>query len=137
VSNAPTRIGFDQLTERGLFCLVVDQPDQVDSLIVMPTPRWVCLVAWDFSQAAEDAQRGLARALLESGAVYICAWGPGCSHFHDVVDLEIMRVSQDLKAPCIMTTWHADETIEDALWYFLVCAVPETNSSLTLGPASC
>jgi hypothetical protein len=119
------RTGFDTLTGRDLFCIAVDQAGDIPEQFVLPSRRFVCLVAWDSSGADERSIQRLAQTLVASGVAYVCAWGAGCSHFHDVVDLELMRVDPESAKPHVMTSWHDDESIEDALWFFLVCAVPD------------
>jgi hypothetical protein len=67
-----------------------------------------------------------AEQLLMRGAVYICAWGPDCERVHDCFD----RVIVDKKLDCaderqvIMTTWHRNEPLKEAVWFFRYCAHP-------------
>ena len=53
--------------------------------------------------------------------VYFCAWGPDCERFHDVVDAVIVGdgtvdVATNYR---IVTVWHPNETIEEALEFFI------------------
>ena len=55
------------------------------------------------------------------------AWGPGCERFHDAVDDEVLEDELDgrnaYKGPqkddAIMTTWHARESLAEALEFFV------------------
>ena len=62
---------------------------------------------------------------------YFCAWGQGCEKFHDIVDEVI--VEDDLGKrrfvgltgnDRVMTAWHEDQTLEEALNFFATCALP-------------
>jgi hypothetical protein len=52
-------------------------------------------------------------------------WGPDCETVHDLVDAAIVQMNPlESSATVVMTTWHAKETIEKAVWFFLNCAWP-------------
>jgi hypothetical protein len=56
---------------------------------------------------------------------YFCGWGPDCSRVHDVVDMEVVR--RDLPDDAhVMTTWHDEEDLDDALW-FAQFALPDDD----------
>jgi len=63
--------------------------------------------------------------------VYFCAWGHGCEKFHDIVDDVIahdyageQRFTGPTAKDTVMTTWHDNETLEEALDYFITLALP-------------
>lgn len=63
--------------------------------------------------------------------VLFCAWGHGCEKFHDIVDEVIAddyAGERNFAGPtakdAVMTTWHDDETLEEALHYFITLALP-------------
>ena len=91
----------------------------------LPTKRFRLFVAADTTRATTDDISNFAEAALEGGMVYFCAWGAGCERFHDIVD-EVVVVS-DLEGRRFAlpnTTWHAHETLEEALEFFATAAVP-------------
>ena len=97
----------------------------------LPSRRFRLFVAADTSDIGSAAIKEFARAALKQGMVYFCAWGPDCSRFHDLVDQTI--VDDDLgqrefaglnESDTIMTTWHENETLEEALDYFATLAAP-------------
>ncbi len=78
--------------------------------------------------------------LLDRGLAYFCAWGPESERVHDLVDWAIERRELDgLDYPpaigdlryLVMTTWHEEETLDDALSYLLVLAHPEVAYGAT------
>ena len=117
------KIGSDRSPRRELFLLDVEAPDQLPSLLSLPSP-FLCLIAWDSESAPVRDLSSVSRRLLEAGAVYICAWGPGCERLHDICDEErdALSVSSD---SVVMTTWHAQESLADALWFVLAAAIPD------------
>ena len=117
-------LAYDDVAERDLFFLEAD-PGSVDALpetLGLPSPHFACLLVLD-GLAISDAQvHRLAAKLLKNGAVYFCAWGPGCERVHDLIDDAILIFESDpTEDNVILTTWHDDESLEEAL-FFLFCA---------------
>jgi len=87
------------------------------------------------SRSVEDIS-ALSRASLLAGMHWFSSWGPDCERVHDIVDEDIVDlVIQDegradavgQPAPArdlVMTTWHDDEPLSEALEFFWTCAVP-------------
>lgn len=97
----------------------------------IPSSRFRLFVAADTTQATADELSQFAEAALAKGTVYFCAWGPGCERFHDIVDkivvdelYEQKRLTRPTPNDTVMTTWHADEELEEALDFFAMCAIP-------------
>ena len=67
----------------------------------------------------------IAAQLLEAGLVYLCAWGPDCEHLHDIFDEANLareldgNTSSNRSDDVVMTTWHKDESLKDALHFFV------------------
>lgn len=98
----------------------------------LPSPHFACLLACDARRWSDQIVLAAARYLLDRGLAYFCAWGPDCERVHDLVDDAILRreldgpnylQGDDDKYP-VMTTWHSEETLDDALSYLLVVAQP-------------
>jgi hypothetical protein len=51
--------------------------------------------------------------------MYACAWGPGSARVHDAFDLVFIRETGGEWADDehILTTWHHDESLDEALWF--------------------
>lgn len=97
----------------------------------IPLPRFRLFIAADTTRSNVESLSEFAESALKQGMVYFCAWGPDCERFHDVVDEVIL--GDDLgkrlfKGPntqdTVMTTWHARDTLDDALDFFLNFACP-------------
>ncbi len=117
-------VGRDPMTERDLFLLEVPHVEALPAEFGLPSRHFVCLLAWDSVTTPVDVIRKVAETVLGQGAVSVIAWGPGCERVHDIFDGTIawQDVSAGLDAedkPVIMTTWHADEPLEAALYDFL------------------
>jgi hypothetical protein len=101
------------------------------SSLEIPSKRFRLLVVGDTSKLSKQAVSDFASAALERGMVYCCAWGEGCERFHDIVDEVIVQDDLGPRRFCgsdpddvIMTTSHADEPLEEALFYIAALAAP-------------
>lgn len=122
--SRPERVS--EFLGRGLHALALpafaDWPRSVEN----PGP-FVLFVAADARGVGDEAIREAARRALASGCCSVVAWGPDCERVHDLFDRVI--VDEDFEASetgddVIMTTWHTQDSFEDALRYFLVAATP-------------
>jgi hypothetical protein len=111
--------------------------------ILLPFSRFRLFVAADVSEVSVDAISEFASAALSRGMVYFCAWGRECERLHDIVDEVIVgddlgerRFVGPTPNDTVMTTWHKDEGLEEALDFFSTLAVPTegfaTNSNFRL-----
>src|SRR5205085_2256625 len=63
--------------------------------------------------------------LLRAGCAYFCAWGPDCGRVHDIMDDVIVgRNPPESSFDAIMTTWHAEELLPQALDFFFTWTEP-------------
>ena len=115
-------LGHEPVASRWLFLLDALSPaDVLREPDVAPAP-FVCLLAWDASLASVDEAASLARRLLDVGCCYICCWGDRCKWVHDIFD-EVSQSNPD--APLLMSTWHPNESLMDAVWFAVRCAYPD------------
>jgi hypothetical protein len=84
---------------------------------------FVLFLSVDARTVPNESIRGVARRLLDRGLAYLCVWGPDCERVHDQFDLE--RDDKEQKGFVVMTTWHDEGSIEEALWFSITCAVPD------------
>jgi len=69
-----------------------------------------------------------------------CAWGPGCERVHDIFD-EGRDGPNPLTStdPVVLTTWHDDESLAEALGFIFAAAIPDDgftdDCGATLGVA--
>ncbi|MDP9351207.1 MAG: hypothetical protein M3P51_06680 [Chloroflexota bacterium] len=99
----------------------------------LPSPHFACLLACDAHDMDDEVIVATANQLFDRGLAYFCAWGPDCQRVHDLVDDVILLreldhpnypEGDDERYP-VMTTWHSEETLDEALWYLLFAARPD------------
>src|SRR4051794_25035988 len=73
-------------------------------------------MAADASAAAVKVVAALAEWAIERGMFWFSAWGPDCERVHDLVDEVDVERGGGNELPVVMTTWHADEPLDDALF---------------------
>lgn len=120
------KVGHDEISNRDLFVLDLPRSKDLPARLQLTTPRFVCLVAWDARSASVDQISKFAQHLLSQGAVYICTWGPNCKLVHDIVDDERLGPdsSPDISG-VVMTTWHTDDSLAEAIRFAMVDAWPD------------
>jgi hypothetical protein len=102
------------------------------------TRYFLLLLAWDAPEKTPQQLMSFFRPLVDRGLVYFCAWGSRCEAVHDAVDqCDIQKHHEAGKALCndsiVMTTWHARESLQEALWFFKTCAMPAES----FDPSNC
>jgi hypothetical protein len=113
-------IGRCEVAERELFSLALpDFPSMPDSL-PLPSRHFIAFLAADAPEVDARVLAEFCRRLLQAGCVYFCAWGADCERVHDVFDGECLDVD-----PVTMTTWHSEDSLDEALWFFLRTAFPD------------
>jgi len=68
------------------------------------------------SEVAPEWQWQVSKWLVESGCLYMLAWGRECSSWDDSVDyanLNAFNYSDTPTARFVMTTWHENETLSE------------------------
>lgn len=111
---------------------VIDLPDlNWPTSLKLPTKRFRLFVAADTLDTSVDSISEFAMAALKAGMVYCCAWGHGCERFHDIVDeciteddIGARKFAGPTANDVVMTTWHDDDSLEEALDFFATCTVP-------------
>jgi hypothetical protein len=87
--------------------------------------RYFCLfLAIDAVDLSNASILSTARKLVERGAVYVCVWGSDCERVHDCFDEQSPIEESPGQNDVVMTTWHGDESLEEALWFFMNCTIP-------------
>ncbi len=94
--------------------------------IEFPTEYVVLFWAADFRLIAGSEIVDLAKSLLFKGIHYVCCWGPECEKAHDCFDEAkvILEIDNGFERH-VMTTWHSDESLDEALWFCIYNATPE------------
>ncbi len=102
--------------ERSLFMLELTTPDQLPRHIKVSSKHFGTLIAWDARGATHDEIIAFVKTLIDAGCVSFVCWGSDCERVHDIAD-ECDPYKHDESV--IMTTWHANESLDDVTWYFL------------------
>ena len=80
-------------------------------------------------------QASVSEWLVQSGCLYMVAWGLECSSWDDSVDLaaiEKFNYGDVPEAEFVMTTWHENQPLSDALFYLKHVAIhPVTETPIT------
>lgn len=99
--------------------------------IRIPLKRFRLFVAADATSIATQTVVQFTHAALNAGTVYFSAWGPDCERFHDIVDEVVVsdQIGDRLftgpnEGDTIMTTWHEDETLDQAYDFFTTSGIP-------------
>jgi hypothetical protein len=124
-----THLGYNGLSERHIFLLDLKETLSRWPHVSLPSPLFVCLCVLDAQNLSADEIAAFCEKLLRAGCVYFCAWGPDCERVHDVMDEVIVGENPPKSAFAdIMTTWHDDDSLSDALDFFLFDALPYEDS---------
>ena len=115
---------------REVFVLQLADLKDFPSTLMLPCARFVLLVASDFSATSAD-RYAIAERILNAGCVYLCTWGPSCELMHDLADEAFATKQLDASSEggTVMTTWHADESLADAVEFALRSAEPDAAFS--------
>ena len=103
----------------------VGSVSEVPAVLESVSPHFLLFLALDASAISDDVLRVVARALLDRGLAYLCVWGKDCCRVHDQFDIE--REPNEPDGHVVPTTWHDDEPLEEALWYFANVAYPDDS----------
>jgi hypothetical protein len=118
--------GIDEVSKRNLFSLHLGNAVELESQIILPSRCFVCFLGWDSALESADSISQVSEILLRSGCVYLCSWGRGCGRVHDIAEeLSVGPNPHPETYPGIMTTWHENDPLDDALWFFLGSTWPD------------
>lgn len=116
---------------RSIYSVGVATPEELLAVLVpakVARHHFVLFLAWDARTTADETVLEFARALLRGGLSYIVAWGPDCERIHDIFDdadiLENPASNEADTESVVMSTWHANEQVEEALWFAVNAAYP-------------
>lgn len=118
-------LGRSPATSFEVFALAIPSPAMLPSTLTLSSPEFTCLLAWDANEIESAVAIGIMERLLEMGCVYLCCWGQGCERCHDIMDEVIAgKVDSQGRRQDIVTTWHAEDSPDEALDFFLDLASP-------------
>lgn len=81
-----------------------------------PRDGFALFVACDATNLSAELIEEFATYCIDRGLFWVSTWGADCERVHDTFDrVDIARVAQ---LGIVMSTWHQDEPLEDALLLF-------------------
>ncbi len=115
---------IDKRTPSRRYCLgTVESVTDIPAVLQSVSPHFLLFLAIDATSTPNDSLRAVARALIDRGMAALCVWGNECSRVHDQFDL--VRDPNEPDGSVVVTTWHDDEPLTEALWYFANVAYPD------------
>ena len=106
--------------DRELFFIAAPEIVALPPAFTFASRHFAALLVTDSTRIADDGLATFSTSLIRAGCSYFCTWGPGCERAHDIFDLQCLDID-----PVIMTTWHADEPLDDAIWFLLRTTFPD------------
>lgn len=85
---------------------------------------YALLIAVTANDITAEEQSVISDMIIASGARYVAAWGHKCSAWDDSIDQAYIETDPNFSPPddrFVMTTWHENETIEDAFEFLWMC----------------
>jgi hypothetical protein len=132
--TAPRFLGYHSASKRKVLLLALDEPDTLFTLPTIKGRHFVCFCAMDAKHIPVDVIGKFCSRLLDLGCAYLCTWGPDCERVHDIMDeLVVGNNPPESDVGDVMTTWHADDLLEEALAFFLFATEPDK----TYAPNGC
>ena len=123
-------VGEDALTGRRLLMLEVETPEEVAAGVAKSPHGYPALVVWN-ARHVEPAMIGaVVESLLKSGCTFLGAWGDDCGRVHDIADEVLVEREVYRGIPSdVMTTFHPNESLNDALWFVLNLSAPMADDA--------
>lgn len=123
-------IGSDRLG-RNFYVLELRELSAWPTRLEFVSRSFVLFLACEATQIDTETLGKFADRTIDQGLAYVCAWGGDCERVHDIFDeTEVMRCIGKSDADCpgvLMTTWHAQDTLKEALWFFHTLAMPDED----------
>lgn len=103
-----------------------------DPLPIVKAPFAVLVDTDDKIWADDNHVVKIATQLLEMGCRYFVCAGICSEAVHDRIDDIVIEHGYDRQDDVTMTTFHQDETKEDALEFFIMVVIPDMNDAVIL-----
>ena len=81
-----------------------------------PGDGFALFVACDATKLSAELIEEFATYCIDRGLFWVSTWGADCERVHDTFDR--VDIAQDAQPGIVMSTWHSDEPLEDALLLF-------------------
>jgi hypothetical protein len=113
----------EDFPEKVFYLCPADSIESLGERIIPSTANFGLFAAMNANGVPDESVLRSAKKLLSKGLACLCTWGPGCERVHDLFDVAARGINSGLSGDdVIMTTWHADVPMEEALWFFVHAA---------------
>lgn len=120
--------GHDAATGRQLLLYHVSSANAVPDSLDPDCQYFVAMLVCNARNLSVDEIAKFARKLIDNGCAYFCCWGDDCERVHDIFDEEWVGNGFDNTSnDTIMTTWHADDTLEEFVEFSLLHTRPTSK----------
>jgi hypothetical protein len=122
----PRFVGCDLKFERRIWILELETLQSPFDCAELQKHQFACLCVIDASSIETRKLRAFCSRLIDLGCAYLCTWGPECERVHDIMDDQTMGENPPAsEIGCLMTTWHAKESLAESVDFFLAWTVPD------------
>ena len=130
--NRLRSVGKVGLRERPVYILDVRSLDAWPSQLKIPSEHFALLIAWDAKGIPDTRISDWVSQVLEAGAAMVSVWGSDCERVHDLFDHAIVsgllaEGKESTVDNVILTTWHAEETLEAAVAFLMNAIDPAAD----------
>jgi hypothetical protein len=116
---------FPERAAKELYLCAANTIGELSEKIKTTSRSFGLFLAFNAETLKDDEILQSAGNLVEMGLAYLCAWGPDCERVHDLFDIAAGPKNDKLSGDdVIMTSWHARDTLVEALWFFVHAAFP-------------
>ncbi len=112
-------------TGREWIAINIPSLDVLDLVLPFAFQSFVLFLGLDARSVSERVLHQSCTKLLKAGARFVSMWGPDCSRVHDAFDIAALELGLNNDNAVIMTTWHADESLTEAVWFAANAAFPD------------
>lgn len=116
-------LGHSEIGPHDLYLLSIDSLGLTQEMLDNIDDHFVVCLAMDGTKFIDQEIKNFASILIQAGCSYFCCWGQDCERIHDLFDLTAFEL--DPEGPCIITTWHADTPLSEAIWAAMNTAWPD------------
>lgn len=97
--------------------------------LTLPPAPWLVFIAADTSDVVDAVLARVAERFVSAGVSVVSVWGPDCERVHDMFDDVYVGDGTTTRAMPLITTWHADEELADAVEFFMLNAGSLTEAA--------
>ena len=130
ITTAVSRI-VENAPAKSLFFCPCEDFEGLATEVRSNSPHFGLFIAADASKVSNERVRAVANVLIGRGLAWLCTWGPDCEKVHDDFDSAAVLADPECKRGVIMTTWHDDEPLSEAIWFFVSAAFPDKSYEKT------